>query len=73
MSVATYTAIIAAIDTAIANWVGEPVVIEQGGKRLEARSLKELIDTRREYARLLATARSGKPWAMTRLRNGGAA
>lgn len=73
MSAATYTAIIAAIDAAILNWAGEPVVIEQGGKKVEYRKLDDLLKARKTYAQLLSTATRGKTYRIQPLRNGGAA
>jgi len=41
--------IIAAIDTAILNWAGKPVVLSESGRSVTYRSLKQLLDARTYY------------------------
>jgi len=50
--------IVAALDTAILNWAGSPVKVQEQGSIVEYRSLADLVRARGYYANLAATASS---------------
>lgn len=56
---ASYAAIVEAIDAAILDWIGEPISIQTGQRQLTFRSLDELTRARRYYAQLAASASAG--------------
>lgn len=63
-----YTAIIDAIDEAILSWVGEPVQLQEQGKMVTYRSLTQLLDARRYYAKLQLQINNKKPFRITHLK-----
>ena len=70
---ATPAEIIAAIDTAIASWVGSPVTINEQGNSVTYRSLKELMAARHYYAQLDATSSTSRHgFRLTHIKAGGA-
>ncbi len=68
---ADYTVIIDAIDEAILNWVGEPIQLQEQGKMVTYRSLKELRETRKYYAALQLQINNKVPFRITRLKSPG--
>ena len=67
---ATYSAIITAIDDAIEGWVGKPVSLStSSGESVTYRSLNELIDARKYYAALAARAANKKPFKIQHLKS----
>ena len=70
---ADYQAIIDAIDTAIADWVGQPVTMTAAsGKSQTYRSLTELIAARREYVALLKSQQGSSGFHISALTSRGA-
>lgn len=67
---ATYAEIIAAIDDAILNWIGEPVRMSHNGKSVEYRELSDLIKARKYYVRLAAA--SGRGFKISKFAGGSA-
>jgi len=69
---ADYQAIVDAIDTAIENWVEKPVSISVSDFSITYRSLRELIEARRHYAKLAITKKTGRGFTITNLKAGNA-
>ena len=69
---ADYAAIIDAIDTAIADWAGKPVMLSEAGRQVTYRSLNSLLEARRYYAKLQLQVNNEKPFRITHLKAGGA-
>lgn len=70
----SYTTIIAAIDTAIEAWVGEPVSISSGSRSYTYRSLADLIAARKHYAALLnGSGETRSTFKVAHFKPGGAA
>jgi len=69
---ADYIAIIAAIDVAIENWAGKPVMLSEAGRQVTYRSLNSLLEVRRYYAKLQLQINNKKPFRITHLKAGGA-
>ena len=67
---ATYAAIITAIDDAIASWAGEPVTHTRDGKSFTYRTLDELINARKYYASLANKSRNGRACTIQNLKAG---
>ena len=68
---ADYQAIIDAIDAAIANWTGSAQSITAAdGRSVTYRSLGELIDARKHYAKLAVINRTGRGFTITNLKAG---
>jgi hypothetical protein len=65
----SYTTIIAAIDDAIANWVGKPLTLSVSGRSVTYRTLESLITARKYYAALASPSGIVK---VSRIRAGGA-
>jgi hypothetical protein len=66
--------IIDAIDAAIAAWADKPVTLSNNGRTTTYRSLRELIEARRYYASLAASAATTPTTGslrITRLSSGG--
>jgi len=70
--VADYTAIIAAIDAAITDWAGSPVMLTESGRSVTYRSLKELIEARKYYAKLNVASTNSRGFTIRHLKTGGA-
>jgi len=68
---ADYAAIIDALDTAITSWAAKPVQLSIEGRSITYRSLNELIEARRYYAKLLAKPNNEKGFTITHLKSGG--
>lgn len=67
-----YQAIIEAIDAAILEWVGQPVEIDHNGKKTVYRSLNDLLNARRYYVQLQASAAAGgNSMQFAQVENGG--
>ena len=59
---ADYSTILAAIDEAIKQWAGKPIMItSESGRSVKYRSLKELTDARKNYAILAAQSANKEP------------
>ena len=69
---ADYQAIIDAIDAAITSWVDKPVTLSIAGRSITYRSLNELLEARRHYAKLAIAGRTGRGFTMTNLKAGDA-
>ncbi len=68
---ADYAAIIAAIDNAITAWAGKPLTLSESGRSVTYRSLNELLDARRYYAKLAIAAANKKPFKIGHFKAGG--
>lgn len=69
---ADYTTIIAAIDAAIEEWVGEPVSMADGhGRQVTYRSINQLLDARKYYAALQSNINKGRPFGIIPLKTSG--
>ena len=68
---ADYAAIIEAIDAAIAAWASKPVTLAESGRSVTYRSLNELLDARRYYAKLAISAANKKPFKISHFKAGG--
>ena len=69
---ADYQAMVDAIDTAITNWLGKPVSINVSDFSITYRSLGELIEARRHYAKLAIAKKTGRGFTITNLKAGDA-
>ena len=69
---ADYAAIIDAIDAAILNWVGEPVMLTEAGRSVTYRSLRDLLAARDKYVSLAQAAKNKRAFTITQLKAPGA-
>lgn len=69
---ADYAAIITAIDAAVTEWVGEPVMLSESGRSVTYRSLDSLISARKYYVNLQLQVNNKKGFRITNLKAGGA-